>query len=122
MGKTVATSTCEAEVNAAVSAVKDAVHIKLMMVELGLMKEESAIQILEDNSACIAQATQGIRHIRNAKHYEVKLRFLQERVVSKEVDFVYCPTDQQLADFFTKPLDEIKFIEFRNKMMSVVNL
>jgi hypothetical protein len=121
LGKTVATSTCEAEVNAAVTAVKDSVHFKLMMVELGLMNEDEAIQILEDNSACIAQASQGLRHIRNAKHYEVKLRFLQQRVVSGEAEFVYCPTEQQLADFFTKPLDETKFIGFRDQMMSAVS-
>ena len=117
LGKTVATSTCEAEVNAAVSAVKDSVHFKLMLQELGMMDESTPIQILEDNSACIAQAEQGIRHVRNAKHYEVKLRFLQQRVLDKEVEFVYCPTDEQLADFFTKPLDEDKFIGFRESMM-----
>lgn len=120
LGKTVATSTCEAEINAAVVAVKDAVHLKLMMVEMGLMSKDAPIQILEDNAACIAQAAQGLRHVRNAKHYEVKLRFLQQRVVDREVEFVYCPTDTQLADFFTKPLDDLKFIGFRNRMMSVV--
>ncbi len=50
LGKTVALSTCEAEVNAACSAARDAVHI-------------------------ISQAEAGIRHVRNAKHYEVKHRF-----------------------------------------------
>jgi hypothetical protein len=120
LGKTVATSTCEAEVNAAVVAVKESVHLKLMMVQLGLMSEDCPIEILEDNAACIAQAAQGLRHIRNAKHYEVKLRFLQQRVVEQEVEFTYCPTDQQLADLFTKPLDEEKFIGFRDRMMNVV--
>jgi hypothetical protein len=62
---------------------------------------------MEDNAACIAQAATGLKHIRNAKHYEVKLKFLQQRVVDREVDFVYCPTEDQLADFFTKPLDKI---------------
>jgi hypothetical protein len=117
LGKTVATSTCEAEINAAVSATKDALHFQLMLQELGLMKEGVPIKIMEDNSACIAQAKSGIHHVRNAKHYEVKLRFLQERVVSKEIEFVYCPTDNQLADFFTKPLDDDKFIGFREMMM-----
>ena len=117
IGKTVATSTCEAEINAAVSAVKDAIHLKLMLVELGLMDDAMPMKILEDNSACIAQTSQGLRHVRNAKHYEVKLRFLQQRVISNEVDFVYCPTDEQLADFVTKPLDETKFVGFRKMIM-----
>ena len=120
LGKTVATSTCEAEVNAAVSAVKDSLHFKLMMTELGLMDSSDPISLLEDNSACISQAEGGIHHVRNAKHYEVKLRFLQQRVLDKEVTFIYCPTDEQLADFFTKPLDETKFIGFRSQLMCEV--
>jgi hypothetical protein len=44
--------------------------------------------------------------------------FLQELVVDKRVKFVYCPTDLQLADFFTKSLDPIKFRRFRDFIMS----
>ena len=117
LGKTIATSTCEAEVNAAVYAVKEAAHLKLMLVELGLMGRDQSIKIHEDNAACIAQASHGLRQVRNAKHYEVKLRFLQQRSVDGEVEFEYCPTDDQLADFFTKPLDYVKFNGFRNRIM-----
>ena len=104
LDKTVALSTCEAEINAAVMAAKDAIHIGRLMFDLGLKDEESSIQIAEDNSAAIAQAASGIRAVRKAKHYEVRLRFLQELVVQKAIEFVYCPTDIQLADLLTKPL------------------
>jgi len=117
-GKTVVLSTCEAEVSAAVVACKDAVHIKLLLVELGLMAENVPIQIHEDNSACIAQAEGGLRHVRKAKHYAVRLRYLQELVVNKEVEFRYTPTKEQLADFFTKPLDCETFVRFRDLLMS----
>ena len=116
LGKTVATSTCEAEINAACAAVKDALHIKRMLFDLGVATA-GPFQIAEDNAACIAQATSGLRHVRNAKHYEVKLRFLQQLVVDKDVEFVYCPTDVQLADLFTKPLEVDKFIFFRNALL-----
>ena len=36
LGKTVATSTCEAEVNGAVVAAKGAVHIQRILVDLGV--------------------------------------------------------------------------------------
>ena len=39
LGKTVATSTCEAEIHAAVLAVKDAVHIKRLLKDLELIKD-----------------------------------------------------------------------------------
>jgi hypothetical protein len=97
--------------------VKDAVHLKRLLIDLKLAGE-SPLRIMEDNSACIAQAEAGLKYVRNAKHYEVKLRFLQQRVVDNEVEFEYCPTDRQVADFFTKPLDEVKFLGFRKVLMS----
>jgi hypothetical protein len=117
LGKTVCTSTAEAEVSAAVVAAKEAVHIKRLLVDLGLMGESEPLLIAEDNAACIAQAEAGLRHVRNAKHYEVRLRFLQQLVVDKEIEFQYCPTDRMIADFLTKPLDAPKFIFFRNQIM-----
>ena len=116
LGKTVATSTCEAEVNAAVVAAKDALHLSQMLFDLGVTTKKQPLQIGEDNAACIAQAKSGIRHVKNAKHYQVKLRSLQRLVVDKDVDFVYCPTDQQLADFFIKPLVDGKFTYFRDQI------
>ena len=56
LGKTVATSTCEAEISAAVIACREAVHFKGMLVEFGVMSADSPLQIAEDNSAAIAQA------------------------------------------------------------------
>jgi hypothetical protein len=38
-------------------------------------------------------------------------------VVDKEVEFEYCPTEHQLADVFTKPLDETKFFCFLARFM-----
>ena len=88
-----------------------------MLVDLGY-SDGRPLQIAEDNAACIAQAETGLRHVRNARHYAVRLRFLQELVVNKEVEFKYCPTDVQLADVFTKPLDSDKFVRFRDALMT----
>ena len=118
LGKTVCTSTAEAEVSAAVAAAKEAVHLKKMLVDLDLMPESLPIIIAEDNAACIAQCEAGLRHVRNAKHYEVRLRFLQQLVVDGEIQFQYCPTDLMVADYLTKPLDAVKFSQFRSKTIS----
>ena len=92
-----ALSTCEAEVNAAVYAAKDALHLKRMLVDLGYESEERPHQIGEDNLACIAQAEAGLHHVRKAKHYKVRLRFLQQLCVDNHIEFIYTPTDLQLA-------------------------
>ena len=100
---------------AAVSAAKEAVHLKLLLGELGVEQKEMVIQ--EDNQACIAQVKGGLRHIRKAKHYSVALRFLQRLVLNGDVGFAYCDTNSQLADLFTKPLDEQKFNFFASQIM-----
>jgi len=52
------------------------VSSQLRLVEFGVMSADSPLQIAEDNSAAIAQAqVHGLRHVRNAKHYEVRLAF-----------------------------------------------
>ena len=118
MGKTIATSTSEAEIHGAVAAVKGAIRIKQILKDLKLYPENRLLEIAEDNSSAIAQANSGIKHIRNVRLYEIRLRLLKQKAVDKEVEFRYCPTGHQIADFFTKPLDETKFLWFRKSLVS----
>ena len=87
------------------------------MFDLSLAPADRPVAIEEDNAACIAQATSGLRHVRTAKHYEVRLRFLQQLVVDKHVTFNYCPTESQFADFMTKPLEPVPFVRFRDAIL-----
>ena len=114
--KSCAQSTAEAEVIAATDAVKEALHLQLLLKELRVLQNDGGITIQEDNAACIAQ-TQELRNRRAAKHYEVRLRFLQDHVTSGNVKFVYCPTKQQLADGFTKPQYESLFLAHRRALL-----
>ena len=88
-----------------------------MLAEMTFSKP-MPIWIGEDSSSAISQAASGIRHVRNAKHYECRLRWLQEVVTSGDVKFKYVSTDLQAADPMTKATDEQKFMHFRNIMMT----
>ncbi len=88
-----------------------------MLAEMTFSKP-MPIWIGEDSSSAISQAASGIRHVRNAKHYECRLRWLQEVVTSGDVKFKYVSTDLQAADPMTKAMDEQKFTHFRNIMMT----
>ena len=105
-------STCGAEIHAAVVAVKGAIHIRKMLKNLEFYPDNRPLEIAGDNSAPIAQAKTGIKYIRHAKHYKIRLCFLQQKVVEKDAAFKCCLTEHQIADFFTKPLDAAKFIWF----------
>ena len=102
-------------------AVKDAALIKRSLKGLELITDDRPLGISEGTAACIAQANSGIKHLRNAKHYEVRLRFFQQKVVDKEVEFKYCPRDRQIADVVTKPLDESKFLWFRRTLVLLMD-
>ena len=39
-------------------------------------------------------------------------------VLDKQIQFKYCPTDLQLADMLTKPLDSTKFLKFRDQFLA----
>ena len=50
------------------------------------------------------------------KSIEVRYHFVHERVLSGEVKLQYVPTDQQVADIFTKPLGLDKLRQFSSAL------
>jgi hypothetical protein len=54
---------------------------------------------------------------KRAKHINVRYFFVKDRIDKGEIKIEHCPTDDMIADFFTKPLQGQKFIKFRNKIM-----
>ena len=117
LGKTQMLSTAESEISSAVKATKTAIHHRLMISELSGQLQQK-IRLYEDNSAAISMAGQGIRYVRNAKHFEERLRFLQELVEKNELEFIYLESARQLGDCMTKPLDVEKLKYFRNILMT----
>ena len=91
-------------------------HLRLMLSQMTGNNLRKLI-IGEDNGSAIIQAGKGIRSVKLAKHYETRLRFLQEVIESGEVGFKYVETSRMLADCMTKPLNPETFAYFRGIMM-----
>ena len=68
----------------------------------------STIQLERNGKASSRQRT---------KHINIEYFFIKDRVESGEITIIYCPTEDMIADFFTKPLQGIKFIQFRESIM-----
>lgn len=52
-------------------------------------------------------------------HRRVIIFFIKDSINSKEVAVKHCPADDMVADFFTKPSQGQKSIEFRRFVMNL---
>ena len=61
-----------------------------------------------DNTSAIAITNNPLMHSRT-KHTDIRYHFIRDHVSKEDVELHFISTDQQLADLFTKPLDEKHF-------------
>jgi hypothetical protein len=110
---TVAVSTVEAEYLSAGHAVKEALWFR----ELGadLVFNLGHVQIYYDNQGAIQLLKHPIASQRS-KHIDVIHHFARERVARKEINFVFCRTEDMKADILTKALAPGKFKKCRNEI------
>jgi hypothetical protein len=67
--------------------------------------EFSKIPLLYDNESAIKIANNPVQHSR-IKHIDIRYHFLRDHEAKGEIVLRYVTTEWQLADIFTKPLDE----------------
>jgi len=104
---TVAQSTTEAEFIATTAAVNQALWLQKLLRDLH-MEGEEATEISVDNQAAIAISYNPVFHGKT-KHFNIKLYFLREVQKNGDVRLIYCKSEEQLADLFTKPLAVNRF-------------
>ena len=99
---TVALSTTEAEYMALTRAAQQALWMYSFMSEVGLQLEFPAI-LHGDNAASIALTlnTKGHAH---AKHIDICHHYIRECIAAGEISLIQIPSEENLADIFTKPL------------------
>ena len=110
----IAQSTAEAEYVAAAAAVNQALWIRKLMTDLH-MKQEDCTQIFVDNEAAISISNNPVFHGKT-KHFKIKLYFLREVQKEGEVQLIFCKTEDQSADIFTKALPKERFEFLRQKL------
>ncbi|KAG7370681.1 hypothetical protein IV203_019251 [Nitzschia inconspicua] len=109
-------SSTEAELVGASDFLPATIWVKMFMEAQGYpitvndfaQDNESAMK-LELNGR--ASAGQKSRHI-NIRHF-----FITDRVKTEGLNIIHCPTEEMLADFFTKPLQGALFRKFRDVIL-----
>ncbi|KAL8146727.1 hypothetical protein AgCh_004464 [Apium graveolens] len=80
--------------------------MKNQLLDYGLQVDR--IPIFCDNTSAIAITENSVHHSRT-KHIDIKYHFIREHVMNGTVELYFVPSEKQLADIFTKPLDESTF-------------
>ncbi|KAM1480911.1 hypothetical protein ACFX2I_028001 [Malus domestica] len=68
-----------------------------------------------DNTSAIAITKNSVFH-QKTKHINRRYHFIKDALKDGIIDLVYCPTNEQLADIFTKPLPKDRFNYLRSML------
>jgi hypothetical protein len=99
----VALSTAEAEYVAAGASCAQLLWMRFTMSGFGCKFRK--IPLLCDNKRAIKLANNPVNHSRT-KHIDIRHHFLRDHEAKVDITLSHVSTDKQLADIFTKPLDE----------------
>jgi hypothetical protein len=75
----------------------------------------SKVPLLCDNESAIRRVHNHVEHSRT-KHIDIRYHFLSDHQQRGDIKIAYVSTHNQLADIFTKPLDENTFSKLRNEL------
>ncbi|MCO5592883.1 hypothetical protein L7F22_046887 [Adiantum nelumboides] len=107
---TVATSSCEAEYKAVLIATVECVWLRNLMADLGV-GHDTTNTIYTDSQSALAVA-RNLVFLARTKHIEVHYHYVRERFSAGEISLAYVPTQDNLADLFTKALSHEKLEAF----------
>ena len=93
-------STAEVEYVALTSATQEAVWIRRLLTDLKVPQDHSTV-LMEDN---------------RTKHIDVHYHYKREAFSEDTIKLKYCPTNEMIADLFTKPLHKGRFEVLRTSM------
>ena len=106
----VSLSTAESEYIAAGSCCAQLLWMKQTLTDYGIHLKQ--VPLYCDNESAIKIANNLVQHSKT-KHIEIRHHFLRDHVVKEDIDIIHVNTEEQLADIFTKPLDEKRFRKLR---------
>ena len=109
----VALSTVEAEYISASSCYVQILWIKATLNDFGIKFKK--VPLLCDNESAIKLTNNPVQHART-KHIDVRHHFIRDQQQKGDICIESVGTEDQLADIFTKPLDEKRFCKLRNEL------
>ena len=110
----VAHSTAEAEYIAAYVAANQLIWLRKMLIDLDFV-QKNPTELFCDNTSAIAISKNSVFHDKT-KHMKIKFHAVRQFQQEGELELIYCTTEEQLADLFTKPLTKNRFEILRERI------
>jgi Reverse transcriptase (RNA-dependent DNA polymerase)/Zinc knuckle len=111
-------SSTEAELVAANDVMAQLLWTQHFLRDQGYSSTET--RLYQDNQSAILLEKNGRgSSSKRTRHLNIRYFFITDRVGKKELTIEYCPTEQMVADFFTKPLQGALFRRLRDVVMGV---
>ncbi|GJV79246.1 hypothetical protein Tco_1515116 [Tanacetum coccineum] len=73
------------------------------------------VPIFCDNTSAIAISNNPVLHSRT-KHIDIRYHFIRDHILKGDIELHFIPTEYQLADIFTKPLDDPTFTRLKAEL------
>ena len=108
-----ALSTAKAEYIAAGACCAQILYMKQTLLDYGVILEK--LPLLCDNESMVKLANNPVQHS-HTKHIDIRHHFLRDHVAKNDKSLEGVRTEDQLADIFTKSLDEATFCRLRNEL------
>jgi len=116
--KCTALSSCEAEIIALSEGAKDMVYLRRLISGLNESFVPGPSPLRTDNTGARDTAYNPINHDR-MKHVERRHYFVRDMVEAFEIEVPFVGTYDNLADFYTKPLEFKDFERLRGLIMNI---
>ena len=127
MGKgSIFSTSCKQKINARSSTEAELIGINDVVGQILWTKNflncqgydiETSIVHQDNKSAMLLEQNGILSSSKRTKHINVRYYFIKDYIDKKEIHVIYCPTEEMIADYFTKPLQGSKFVQFRDIIM-----
>ncbi|GJS71426.1 hypothetical protein Tco_0704267 [Tanacetum coccineum] len=114
----VAMSSTEVEYVAAAGCCANVLRMKSQFTYYDIIYKK--VPIFYDNTSAIAISNNPVLHSRT-KHIDIRYHFIRDHILKGDIELHFIPTQYQLVDIFTKPLNELTFKRMIVELGHIVN-
>ena len=112
----VSRSSTESELIGVYDVLPQVLWTKQFLEEQGRL--DTTTVVYQDNTSSILLESNGrSSSTKRTKHMHIRYFYVMEQVHNKAIHITHCPTEEMVADFFTKPLQGSLFTKMRNYVM-----